>query len=68
MISLWPEHSAEQKIAVCANVVYADSEANDAALKAYYEITVGAKLRTPIPEWCIAPDRKSLDFLESLVK
>jgi hypothetical protein len=66
-IALAPEYSPEDKVAVCANVVYTDSEANDAALKAYYGITVGAKLRTPIPEWCVAPDGKSLEFLTSLM-
>jgi hypothetical protein len=53
---------------VCANVVYTDSEANDAALKAFYGIAVGARLRTPIPPWCIAPDGKSLEFLKGLIE
>jgi hypothetical protein len=66
LLSLWPEYSADRKVAVCGNVVYTDSEANDAALKAYYDLTVGAKLRTPIPEWCVVPDQKSLGFLASL--
>jgi hypothetical protein len=45
-ISLYPEYSADNKVAVCANVVYTESEGNDAGLKAYYDITVGVLNQT----------------------
>jgi hypothetical protein len=66
-IALWPVYSADAKVAVYGNVVYTDSDANEAAVKALCEIPIGAVLRIPIPPWCITADRKSVAFLTSLM-
>jgi hypothetical protein len=63
----WPDHDPDKKFAICLNCVYADDKQNQAAIAAYNEIAIGARIVSPVPEWCVSPDPASFQFLESLL-
>jgi hypothetical protein len=67
VLKAWPDYNTERKFAVSLNCVYADDQQNQAALAAYNEIAIGARMIVPVPEWCVSPEPASLQFLESLL-
>jgi hypothetical protein len=67
MYSLVPLYEKDAGFAICGNAIFADDEANDGALKAYYASFVGSRIARPIPDWCKDPDPKTLNFLNSLI-
>lgn len=69
MISMAPDVRGEQNAKVCTTIsgVYADNPQDEKAAQEAIKLGFTASIVSPIPEWCLQTDQKSLDFLESLI-